>query len=1014
MKKLRLLILMSFVACAIMALAACTTTGLARPGGLRVDDYATELTWMPVTSAAGYRVELDGNEVADAVIGTEYTFTGLSVGDHTVRVQAISRTSGLSDSQWSREFTFHKYRETGMIYKLINSRTEYELTGIGTNTGEVVVESTYHGLPVTSIGDSAFAANSRVTSVVIEEGIKTIGTRAFQTCRALVSVKLPESLESIGDNAFQNCIRLEEIDIPSGVTSIGNSAFAYCNAATSLTIGENVTEVGESAFLGCTSLTSVELPDKLVTLGKSAFMDCTSLESVTIGEKVEALLDSTFQGCSALTDVDMSGATSLEYLGNYVFRYCVALENCSLSDSVTEIGERVFYGCTLLNNVDLGEGMEVVCRRSFEETAIWEKADGADGVVYVDHWIVGCTKFDMKQVTIKPDTVGIGVAAFYTAAELEFSDSDIDIMDLKVNVERNLHLSKIISGNALESIEIPDSVRFINERAFRHCVYLTTVKIGKSVEKLGKYAFANCVSLTQVTFAENSVLDTIDDYCFQRCISFGRSTGSTVWASTFDFPDSLTYIGYHTFYCTALWMDTYSDGADCGQGLNYAPDGEGGWFQKFPPLIVDHWAVEFCDTMDKYNQDQIVAKYGDEVDYLGRYAYIPEGVVGICNYGFYNHHALRGVVSSNEVQGGSTEKECETFYIPSSVKYIGPAAFYGCLDIRGKLTIPEGVETIEPYAFYNCRHITALEIPNTVKDIQRSAFYGCKEIYMLNLPDSVTEIGDYSFCKCEGITNLTIGDHITYIGARAFSQCKELRSLYLETEAPEGMRIMTNAFSDCDNLTVAILADGVVEIGPYAFSNCAALESVTMTDSVKTIGNSAFRLCSALSDIRLSDSIESIGVSAFMNCTSLTNIALPSSLVSIEKYAFLGCASLLSVTLPKSVSRIANHAFLNCHELTIFTQWESKPSGWLQYYNTSARPIFWGCVFSDDGTYVVSFIKSSENSSYLNDKYIISEPYREGYEFGGWITPTDEIYSGFDVNLVKDNTYLEAIWEIAD
>lgn len=997
-----------------MALAACTTTGLARPGGLRVDDYATELTWMPVTGAAGYRIELDGNEIDDAVVGTEFKFTGLSVGDHTVRVQAISRTSGLSDSQWSREFNFHKYHETGMIYKLINTRTEYEVTGIGTNTGEVVVENTYHGLPVTSIGESAFAANSRVTSVIIEEGIKSIGARAFQTCRALVSVKLPESLESIGDNAFQNCIRLEEINIPSGVTSIGNNAFAYCNAASSLNIGENVTSIGEKAFSSCIALTDVEIPDSVVTLGESAFMDCTALESVTIGSKVEALLDSTFQGCSALTDVDMTEATSLEYLGNYVFRYCTALESCSLSDSVTEIGERVFYGCTKLTTVNLGDGMEVVGRRSFEDTAIWKEADG---VVYVDNWIVGCTRFDMEEVTIEPGTVGIGVAAFYTEAELEFSDADYDFM--KSDYERNLHLSQIISGNALKSIDIPEGVRFINERAFRHCVYLTTVKIGKDVEILGKYAFANCVSLTQVTFAKDSVLDTIDDYCFQRSLSFGRSTGSTVWASTFDFPDSLTHIGYRTFYCTALWMDTYDYGAKGGPGINYAPDGQGGWFEKNLPLIVDNWVVEFFDPADKYTQDQLLEKYPETDEEGGgpeflRYAYIPEGVIGLCNYSFYNHYALRGIVPPDEVQTGSSEQACETFYIPSTVKYIGPASFYGCQDAAGKLTIPEGVETIEPYAFYNCNHITAIEISNTVKDIQRSAFYGCTAVTSLNLPESVTEIGDYSFCKCEGITNLTMGSHVTYIGARAFSQSQNLRSLFLETEAPEGMKIMTNAFSDCENLTVAILGDGITEIGSYAFSNCPVLETVTMTDSVRTIGNSAFRLCSALSNIRLSNSVESIGVSAFMNCTSITNIALPSSLVSIEKYAFLGCASLLSVTLPKSVQRIANHAFLNCHELTIFTQWESKPSGWMQYYNTSARPIFWGCVFSDDGTYVVSFIKSSENSSYLNDKYIISEPYREGYEFGGWITPTDEIYSGFDVNLVKDNTYLEAIWEIAD
>ena len=119
--------------------------------------------------------------------------------------------------------------------KLIFEKTDagYSVTGYEGTPTAVVIPDTYDGLPVTSIGDYAFAY-----------------------CTSLASVTIPDSVTSIGWGAFAYCTSLSTVAIGNGVTSIGDYAFAYCTSLASVTIPESVTSIGSYAFYNCTSLTS--------------------------------------------------------------------------------------------------------------------------------------------------------------------------------------------------------------------------------------------------------------------------------------------------------------------------------------------------------------------------------------------------------------------------------------------------------------------------------------------------------------------------------------------------------------------------------------------------------------------------------------------------------------------------------------------------------------------------------------------------------------------------------------
>jgi hypothetical protein len=81
------------------------------------------------------------------------------------------------------------------------------------------------GIPegVTSIGDEAFANNTKNMMVLLPSTLKTIGKGAFRD-NLLGAIKLPEGLETIGRHAFTSNA-ITEVNIPESVTRIDDLAF---------------------------------------------------------------------------------------------------------------------------------------------------------------------------------------------------------------------------------------------------------------------------------------------------------------------------------------------------------------------------------------------------------------------------------------------------------------------------------------------------------------------------------------------------------------------------------------------------------------------------------------------------------------------------------------------------------------------------------------------------------------------------------------------------------------------
>ena len=98
-------------------------------------------------------------------------------------------------------------------------------------------------MPVVKIYEGAFR-ESRVTVVVVPEGVTEIGANAFSACSRLTRITLPTTIQSIGSGAFNGCGELLEVSIPDGTSIAWNGNTFVGNAKLLLASQARLKELG--------------------------------------------------------------------------------------------------------------------------------------------------------------------------------------------------------------------------------------------------------------------------------------------------------------------------------------------------------------------------------------------------------------------------------------------------------------------------------------------------------------------------------------------------------------------------------------------------------------------------------------------------------------------------------------------------------------------------------------------------------------------------------------------------
>lgn len=214
------------------------------------------------------------------------------------------------------------YTQTPNDFKIDLSRNAdaITITGYSGNAIKVVIPDEIEGIPVRTIGETAFLGNKNIIEVIIPDTVNTIygamsgyGRGAFRNCIKLTSVTIPNSVTVIGDGAFAGCTSLVSISIPDSVTKIGESAFNGCTNLTSINIPNSITTIGTRTFAGCNKLTSLIIPEGVRAIGTGAFADCRDLISISIPKSITVIGFQAFANCSNLTMVTLEDEAKIRF-----------------------------------------------------------------------------------------------------------------------------------------------------------------------------------------------------------------------------------------------------------------------------------------------------------------------------------------------------------------------------------------------------------------------------------------------------------------------------------------------------------------------------------------------------------------------------------------------------------------------------------------------------------------------------------------------------------------------------
>ncbi len=638
--------------------------------------------------------------------------------------------------------------------------------------------------------------------VVVPNMVDTISQKAFYGHQGVLSITIPPSTVRFGNLVFEGCTSLTTVNFNADSCTQMSGIFTGCSALTTVNIGDNVKSIPGGAFKGCTGLTSVTLPDSVRSIGKYAFQNCTGLTTITIPPSVTNCGEELVSGCTNLVTVNFNADSCTSNSNNGIFN-CTSITTVNIGDNVKSIPRGAFKGCTGLTSVTLPDSVRSIGEYAFQN----------------------CT--GLTTITIPPSVTDCGTSAFSGCTGLVTVNFNADSCT-------STSIGIFYNCTSITTVNIGDNVKSIPGGAFNGCTGLTSVTLPNSVKSIEKCAFLNCRALTSLTLPQG--LSTIGNQAFSRC------SGLT----TITIPPSVTDCGSSAFSgCTGLVTVNFNADS-CVRGSTifygcYALD-----TVVFGANVRSIPARAFSDMywMPSLTVPSTVSTIGPDAFLNHRMIYYGGTATGspwgaLCVNG-YEEDSLYYADSTKVILVGAHPK-LRSVIVPTSVRQIGPRAFYNCDSLR-MVVLHDSISRIEDYTFSGCQNLSTIIIPESVIYIGESAFSNCG-LDTIVIPASVVYIGGYAFSGC-GFDAVVIPENVEYIGGYAFPST--VKTVVL----------------DADSCAMA-----------YAFANCL-LENIVVGDNVRYITRNAFGRTETLhtpDSVKIGRGVISVGDYAFSGMYRSTN-----------------------------------------------------------------------------------------------------------------------------------------------
>lgn len=688
-------------------------------------------------------------------------------------------------------------------YVLSSDGTSYSVKALSKKIeGDVRIYAFHDGLPVTGVVEHGFEECSRLTSITMANSVTSIGEHAFFWCQSLKSVTLSNNITVIKDHTFDLCESLTSIDIPEGVTSIGEYGFANCHALETVHLPSSLAVMGNYVFASCESLKAINIPNKVKVINTGSFAGCFALKDVTIGSGVTTIKEEAFNMCSSIETLIIPD--SVITIENNAFSYCTSLRFLSLGKGLTNLAYGAFYNCYHL--------VEIVNKSKVDISSNYYDESN------VANWALAIYKKDTESKTVTDED---GFVTFTDNKDTYLVDYVGEEMDVVIPSSVNKIHSRAFYNSLIKTVNIPEGVTSIGERAFCSCENLTSISVPNSVVNIEQEAFDGCPKLQYHQYDNAKYLG--NDHSPYVVLIKAKSQSITACQIH---EDCKIIYDWAFRFCQALTSVVIPDGV----------------------TSIGEYAFYGCISLSsvKLSEELIIIKKGAFNSCISLFIItIPKNVTTIEEYAFSGCICLFEIVNKSSLK-----------IKPNDISYgdIGRYARRVIDDEKdSRLTIDEN-----GFVIYPDTDFTWLV-----------AYQGNKQ-GEITIPSNITRINDRVFENCTKITAINIQDSVTTIGAQAFKDCTSLTSI----DIPDSViSFSLNVFDGCTSLKTVSWSKSTSIIPLCAFANCRSLTAITSLDDVRSIGDHAFANCTALKEISFGQYLEEIQTFAFSDCTSLASIS---------------------------------------------------------------------------------------------------------------------------------------------
>lgn len=522
-------------------------------------------------------------------------------------------------------------------------------------------------------------------------------------------------------------------------------------------------------------------------------------------------------------------------------------------------------------------------------------------------------EYELDEATDSYTVIGVNYPVFDIVIPSEFKGKPVTKI-----AENAFEASYII-----KTIEIPNTIKIIENFAFSNCVNLTTINLPDEIEEIGTDIFSGCEKLNYQT---DRGLRYIDNWLVNG-----------------------TYVEVKDLVVSDNTIGIFPGAFKNNKNIN--------------SIVISNKVKKIYE--DTFAESTLTSvTIGESVNYIDKTAF--SFMKALCEINVNENNQYFKSISNVLFNKDVTElilypsaKDTKEYTMPNTVRIVKDnACMYN--EFIQELKLSSDLVELGKQAFFSCSSLKSIIFNNCLEKIGNEAFRLSSNIEKIILPTTVTEIGEGAFANISKIKELSVpfvyNNGINYSINYLFLD--KIPSSLETINILGGDQIKKDSLLGINNVKNIYISSSIMKIEEGSFVDGNSIESIivdknneyykSISDIIYSIDGKQLVYYSAKKTnetLVLNETVEVIFKYAIKDNDSLKKIELNNGLKEIHFNAFCNLPNLEMLIIPSSVVYTEQDICCNTNNVKIYIYSNINLDNWSEGWNTYNYPVVWDALF---------------------------------------------------------------------